>query len=441
MKAKASNQIQRTCLLQVRPFVRASDQKSSPFYLEGSSTKAGTGFYVSTLARDLSTVRIARYSANDIPRNAAVLGNVDDINNTVGYWAPQADFRIPEKLSPGFTAFPDSDLEAIYEDQVKTFVEYQTKVALRALSQTPDADLGLFYIEQPDGSEHQFLITDPRQATNPLDPTSIGAGQDQAKIARYQTYVAAAYKAADQAVQKIIDAVGVDSNGIPKSDVIVVSDHGFDPFYTSVNLNAYLKNNGFDPNKVRAVTSGSAVNIYFNLKGREPNGTVSREEYVTLQKQVTEALKQFVDTNPNYTAGASSLPIFDKVYDRPVPCDINDPSFGLGTSSYIGQDSGDVFALLSEGYNFDGTQSPAVTRLGDTAAAASALSVPNFYGAHGYDPTLPNMSAIFYAAGPDFGKGTLDRVHNIDLAPTIDKLLGVQPAATVQGQAIDTLKR
>ena len=421
-------------------FVRASDQKSSPFYLEGSSNKAGTGFYVSTLAPDLSTVRIARYSANDIPRNAAVLSNVDDINNNVGFWAPQADFRIPEKLSPGFDAFPDSDLEAIYEDQVKTFVDYQTRVALRALSQQPGADLGLFYIEQPDGSEHQFLITDPRQATNPLDPNSIGAGQDQAKIARYQSYVQTAYKAASDAVQRVIQAVGVDSNGVPKSNIIVVSDHGFDPFYTSVSLNTYLKNSGFDTTKVRAVTSGPAVNIYFNLKGREPNGTVTREEYVTLQKQVTEALKKFMDTNPNYTYGAS-VPIFDKIYDRPLPTDINDPSFGLETSEYIGQDTGDVFALLAEGYNFDGTQSPAVTRLGDDAATAAVLSVPNFYGAHGYDPTLPNMSAIFYAAGPNFGQGTLDRVQNIDLAPTIDKLLGVQPSATVQGKPIDTLKR
>jgi predicted AlkP superfamily pyrophosphatase or phosphodiesterase len=421
-------------------FVRAGDQKSSPFYLEGSSNKAGTGFYVSTLAPDLSTVRIARYSVNDIPRNAAVLDNVDDINNNVGFWAPQADFRIPEKLSPGFAAFPDSDLEAIYEDQVKTFVNYQTRVALRALSQVPDADLGLFYIEQPDGSEHQFLITDPRQATNPLDPNSIGAGQDQAKIARYQSYVEAAYKAASDAVQAVIQSVGVDSNGVPKSNIIVTSDHGFSPFYTSVNLNNYLKNSGFDPTKVRAVTSGPAVNIYFNLKGREPNGTVSKEEYVTLQQQVTEALKKFADTNPNYTYG-KTVSVFDKVYDRPIPTNINDPSFGLGTSDYIGQDSGDVFALLTEGYNFDGTQSPVVTRLGDDASTASVLSVPNFYGAHGYDPTLPNMSAIFYAAGPDFGKGTIDRIQNIDLAPTIDKLLGVQPAATVQGQPIDTLKR
>ncbi len=160
-------------------YVRASDQKSSPFYFEGSSNKAGAAFYVSDLAPDLSTVHFARYSANYIPRNPAVLANVDDINNNVGFWADQPDFRITEKLSPGFNNFSDQELEAIYEDQVKSFVDYQTNVGLRAISQNPDADLAMIYIEQPDGSEHQFLITDPRQATNPTDPNSIGAGQDQ----------------------------------------------------------------------------------------------------------------------------------------------------------------------------------------------------------------------------------------------------------------------
>ena len=97
-------------------YVRASDGKSSPFFLEGSSSKAGVGYYVSTLEPNLSTVRLARYSANAIPRNTPVLADVDDINTHVGFWAPQADFRIPERLSPGFGPFPDLELEAMYED-------------------------------------------------------------------------------------------------------------------------------------------------------------------------------------------------------------------------------------------------------------------------------------------------------------------------------------
>jgi len=424
-------------------YVRASDRTSSPFYLEGSSNKAGTSFYITQLAPDLSRVRIARYSANYIPRNLAVLADVDDINNNVGFWAAQADYRITERIKPnpstpsGFEEFSDPELEAIYEDQVRTFVDYQTRVALRAISQNPNADLAMVYIEQPDGSEHQFLITDPRQATDPTNPNTIGAGQDQAKIVRYQRYVQTAYRAANNAVQRIINAVGTDRKGTPKSNIIVVSDHGFAPFHTAVAFNNFLRNSGFDLNKVRAVTSGPAANIYVNLEGREPNGTVSREEYVTLQQQIIQALKGAVETNPNYTLGSESVPLFDKIYSRPVPSELNDPSFGIGTSEFIGQDSGDVFALLTEGYNFDGTQNPVVPRLGDAPSTTPVLSVSNFYGAHGYDPTIPNMSAILYAAGPDIGRGTLAQVRNIDVAPTIDQLLGVKPAATVQGSALN----
>ena len=63
------------------------------------------------------------------------------------------------------------------------------------------------------------------------------------------------------------------------------------------------------------------------------------------------------------------------------------------------------------------------------------FSVPNFYGAHGYDPQLRNMSAIFFAAGPDIRSGSLTHVHNIDVAPTVAQILGVK-LFTVQGRAL-----
>jgi Type I phosphodiesterase / nucleotide pyrophosphatase len=419
-------------------YVRAQDHKSSLFYLEGSSNRAGTAFYVTKLARDLSTVRIARYSANFIPSNSAVQSSVNDILNHVGFWAPQADFRITEKLSPGFTNFPDTELEAIYEDQVELFVDYQTRVATRAINQNPDADLVMVYIEQPDGSEHQFLLTDSRQATDPTNPNTIGAGQDSEKVARYQSYVQTAYEAADNAVQRLINAVGTDKKGKPKSNIIVVSDHGFSSFHTAVNLNNFLRSRGFDLNKVRAVTSGPAANIYINLQGREPNAIVSPAEYVTLQQQIVTSLKEFVDTNPNYALGGLQA-IFDKIYPRPLPDNLNDPTFGLGTSEFVGQDTGDVFAIMNDGYNFDGTQSPVVTRLEDTDN--SVFSVPNFYGAHGYDPTISKLSAIFYAAGPDISRrGSIGTIYNIDVAPTINDLLDVPSARTVQGQIINLKK-
>jgi predicted AlkP superfamily pyrophosphatase or phosphodiesterase len=395
--------------------------ENAPFFFEGSGAKVGAAYFVSALAPDLSVVRFARYGANFIPRNAAVLADVDDINNNIGFWRPQADFRIPERLSPGFTNFPDIEIETMYEDMVKTFVRYQADIGERAIRKHPDADLVMIYIEQPDGSEHQFLLTDRRQGTNPTDPNSIGANQDSAKVARYASYIRFAYQTADKAVKQIADAAGRDSN------VIVVSDHGFAPFHTSVSLTNILRNAGIDTSKVAVRTSGPAANIYVNLQNRELGGTVDLATYKALVTQITDAVKNAVDSNPKFNFSLKDGRIFTVVETRPLQCE---EGTGECTSKTIGQDFGDVFALMAPGYNFDGIQNPGVARLGDPSfnAATTALSMPNFYGAHGHDPELPVMSATFIAAGPQIRKDAkIFHMRNIDVAPTIMEILGVTP--------------
>jgi hypothetical protein len=394
---------------------------SALFYFEGTGNKIGAAYFVSNLAPDLSTVRFARYGANFIPRNTPVLADVDDINNNVGFWAPQADFRIPERLSPGFGTFPDLELEAMYKDQVKTFVRYQTRIAQRAMTENPDADLVMVYIEQPDGSEHQFLLTDPRQATNPTDPNSIGPNQDQAKIARYNGYLKFAYQQADKAVTDIISTAGAPEN------VFVVSDHGFAPFHTAVSMINVLKAGGVDTSKLAVRTSGPAANIYINLQNRESGGTVDAATYLDLVNQISNVLKQAKDPNPRFNYTLRDRLVFPVVVRRPKNCS---SEVGFCTDRQIGQDFGDVFTMMAEGYNFDGIQNPGVARLGDPAfdAATSIFSVPNFYGAHGHDPRLRSMSATFIAAGPHIrSHKEVSQVSNIDVAPTIMQLLGVTP--------------
>ncbi|MGB8168741.1 MAG: alkaline phosphatase family protein [Chthoniobacteraceae bacterium] len=506
-------------------YIKPGTNLSALFFLEGNTVitvpqKAGVRYFVSNLAPDLSSVRIARTSVSYIGRQfvaasaTQVLADLDDINNNVGFWQPSPDFRIVEKLDAvpsKFANFPDTELEAIYEDLVVNWTAYQKNVVLRALAQKPNADLAMFYFEQPDGSAHQFFLADPRQSTSFTDNTQIGANQDPAKVARYASYLQNAYVQASNAVQAVINAVGVDGNGVPNSNVLVVSDHGFDTFHTAVNLTNLLSSAGVDINKLRVVTTGPAVNIYIRLTGRTPGETVTKTEYLALQAQVANALRTAADTNATFTLGAPAANLFDQVIARPLPADVNDASFGLRTSEFIGQDSGDVFATLVPGYNFDGLQVPFVQRLGDNAqgttlaaalggaAANTSLSVssvagfptvnnfliqidtehllvttgagtptwtvvraqtgsvraahnlgaqvkllpnltqPNFYGAHGYDPTLVNMSAIFYAAGPNITHSTtpIPIMANMDVAPTIERLLGVPPAITVQGRALN----
>ena len=403
--------------------------ENAPFFFEGSGAVVGAAYFVSALAPDLSTVRFARYGAAFIPRNTPVLADVDDINNNLGFWRPQADFRIPERLSPGFTNFPDIEIEAMFEDMVKTFVRYQADIGERAIRNHPDADLVMVYIEQPDGSEHQFLLTDPRQGTNPTDPNSIGANQDPAKVERYASYIRFAYQTADKAVKQIADAAG------KKSNVIVVSDHGFAPFHTSVSMTNILRNAGVDTSKVAIRTSGPAVNIYVNELGREQGGTVDLATYNALVTQISNAVKAAVDPNPRYNFSLKKGQIFTVVETRPLTCG---EGTGLCTSKTIGQDFGDVFALMAPGYNFDGIQNPGVARLGDGpfSAATTQLSMPNFYGAHGHDPDLPVMSATFIAAGPDIRQhATIRQMRNIDVAPTIMEILGVK-ARGVDGEVV-----
>ena len=74
---------------------------------------------------------------------------------------------------------------------------------------------------QPDGSGHQFTLTDRRQATDPRNPGSILDNQDKAKIARYDSYLKFAYRTADRAVERIAEAAGSDANVFQWSEAVV----------------------------------------------------------------------------------------------------------------------------------------------------------------------------------------------------------------------------
>ena len=96
--------------------------------------------------------------------------------------------------------------------------------------------------------------------------------------------------------------------------LIVMSDHGFAPFYWEVNLNTWLLEQGYivlrDPSKqesgeffsnvdwsrTRAYAAG-LNGLYINLKGRENGGTIAAgPEYEALVDQLEKALLSMKDT-------------------------------------------------------------------------------------------------------------------------------------------------
>ena len=92
---------------------------------------------------------------------------------------------------------------------------------------------------------------------------------------------------------------------------------------------------------------------------------------------------------------------------------------------------------LPESYHLDHP-----TRTGDLVLITEA---PNMFsnsrnggpkGMHGYSPDMPDMWGIFYAMGAAIKQQDLGPVHQIDLAPTIAKILSLQEVDHMEGKPI-----
>ena len=97
----------------------------------------------------------------------------------------------------------------------------------------------------------------------------------------------------------------------PEGTLVVLSDHGFAPYYRSFNLNTWLLNQGYVALKpgtersgdffahvdwARTRAYGLGLNgLYLNLRGRETRGMVAPEEADALSDRIAEGLQSFSD--------------------------------------------------------------------------------------------------------------------------------------------------
>ena len=111
-----------------------------------------------------------------------------------------------------------------------------------------------------------------------------------------------------------------------------------------------------------------------------------------------------------------------------------------------------AFKLLSEEENIDVYQRGNLprsfhmdhpSRTGDLVVTTEAPFMLTNYatdrpkGMHGYDPNHKDMHAIFGALGFNVSTGNIGPIHQVDLAPTIAKLLGINNTDHMQGEAIE----
>lgn len=195
-----------------------------------------------------------------------------------------------------------------------------------------------------------------------------------------------------------------------KTDVIVVSDHGFSTALESVDVVKLLKKNGFAAFRHFPSSGPSSGDILVI-------GGPSLLIYVTGHDQgLIERVAHFLQSQP--FCGV----VFTK---NPV-----EGAFPLDAAKINSADAPDIMVSLrwsaqANKYNIPG-------RVGYDSVTKSSGN-----GTHG---TLSryDMHNICFASGPDFQPGFVDTVAtgNVDIAPTVLWILGVEPKQPLSGRVL-----
>lgn len=178
-----------------------------------------------------------------------------------------------------------------------------------------------------------------------------------------------------------------------RSTVIVVSDHGFEKFTKQVRPAVALEAAGL-AKSVYVLAEGGSAYVYFDST-------------------------QSVQLSPRVVKALDGIEGIDKIIGPD----------GFGTLGLPQPDrEPQMYQLLltaRDGYSFSGAAGGPVTS-----------EVLQQAGSNGYLASDPKMDAIFIASGYGVRAGAqLGRIANIDVAPTIAKLLGV-PLPTAKGKPV-----
>jgi predicted AlkP superfamily pyrophosphatase or phosphodiesterase len=197
----------------------------------------------------------------------------------------------------------------------------------------------------------------------------------------------------DAHVARILEAV--ERAGLTaRTAIVVVSDHGFKQVKRQIRLNAAFARAGLlkvqDGKVVQAdayaVPEGGSALIYLTVP--DAAGTLLARARQAIAG--VEGVDSIVDAS-DY-----------KRYGLPLP----------SASDQVGA----LFIIPKDGYAFTAAASDPVV----VDAAEGSL------GAHGYVASDPDLGALFIAAGAGIRPGVrLDAIENVDVAPTIARLLGL----------------
>lgn len=337
--------------------------------------------------------------------------------------------------------------------ELEEHTAYRQRVAEYLMQRDP-WDFCMVYFEGTDRLQHELWhVIDP---SHPM--------HDQRESAQFAERTRSYFRALDQDVRHLVNlAQRID----PETTVILMSDHGFGAIHKFVNFNIWLLNEGFlqlkrdiptqlkrvlfnlgftpslgykvsmnfgfanlrlsqgmtnrnkildlvrraflsfnnvDWERTRAFSTGNYGQIFVNIKGREPYGSVEVRDFATVRSQIVRALDKLRDPQTG-----------EKVVAR-----IYEPS-EIFWGSFV-DDAPDVAFLLAENYKALGTLEFASNRVVEPAFGNS--------GDH-------RMDGFVGMIGPRIKPGVrLADANIMDVAPTILYLMGLPIPSDLDGKVI-----
>lgn len=221
------------------------------------------------------------------------------------------------------------------------------------------------------------------------------------------SFTALAY--ADRLIGDLVKTVE-DSGLRDKTTIFVATDHGFKKVTKIIRPNVALKNAGY----ARGLTPESPTITQCDAAAVTQGGMSFI--YVTDPARKAELLPKLKELFAQ-TEGV------DKVLDGG-----DGPSLGMPTPSE-NQGMGDLILYPKAGYAFKN----------DFAGAEVVAPAVNYGGTHGYLNTDPELDGIFMASGKGIRPGVvLPRMTNLDVAPTIAKLMGL-PLHEPEGRVLEEI--
>ena len=338
-------------------------------------------------------------------------------------------------------------------DELDGVLDFDVKVT-RYLMKRIDWSLVISHIWGTDRASHELWHL--------LDESHPRHDREEAR--KYAPRLRAFYADLDRGLGEIIEDAG-------DASVVIMSDHGFGPIHTFLSFNIWLVDQGLlrlkrgvmtsvkraayglgltptllyrlsmalglakyrlsggfhsrqkmqmlihrfflsladvDWPGTRAYSRGNYGQIYVNLKGREPWGSVQPgAEYEAVRREVRDRLLETVDP-------ATGEKLFDRVYFREE----------LYEGPYLDEAPDVIFVPRDMSYK--------------------ALGTLDFTSGNFMDPVYGNsgdhrMNGVFLGLGPGFGRGRrIDPLSILDIAPTVLYLLGLPIPRAMDGRIAET---